>query len=64
MNSTLNRGEWRSMESAWAKALGKGKTVEVKIKTIFEGTSQRPVSFQVKYKIGSSDWIPKSFINQ
>lgn len=31
MDATLNRGDWKTMENTWAKALEKDKTVDVKI---------------------------------
>ncbi len=39
------------MENSWAKAANEGKKVEVKIKPIYEGSSKRPVKFEVEYKI-------------
>ncbi|MBE6049541.1 MAG: hypothetical protein E7214_02485 [Clostridium sp.] len=57
MNSTLNRGDWKAMEKSWAKALDNGETVDVKIEPIYSGTSQRPISFEVEYKIGNGKWI-------
>ncbi|MGN0025417.1 MAG: DNA/RNA non-specific endonuclease, partial [Clostridium sp.] len=63
MDAILNRGDWKSMEKLWAKALDKGKTVDVKIESIYSRTSQRPISFEVKYKIGNGDWKIQSFSN-
>ncbi|WP_392552716.1 DNA/RNA non-specific endonuclease [Orbus wheelerorum] len=51
MNSNLNRGAWKQMENTWAKALQDGKTVNVKIEPLYEGTNLRPDSFKVKYVI-------------
>ena len=63
MDATLNRGDWKSMEKSWAKALDKGKTVDVKIEPIYGGTSQRPISFEVEYRIGNGKWIQETFKN-
>jgi predicted ribonuclease toxin of YeeF-YezG toxin-antitoxin module len=55
MNGNLNKGEWKKLENDWAKALKAKppKEVKVKIKPIYDGNSQRPVKFDVKYKIGN-----------
>ncbi|SFR57730.1 DNA/RNA non-specific endonuclease [Anaeromicropila populeti] len=63
MDATLNRGEWKVMENTWSKALDSGKKVEVKIEPVYNGLSQRPISFDVEYKIGDGDWIWQSFDN-
>lgn len=55
MNGNLNKGEWKILLIDWAKALKAkpSKEVKVKIKPIYEGNSQRPVKFDIKYKIGN-----------
>lgn len=63
MDATLNRGDWKAMESSWSKALDKGKTVDVKIEQIYSGTSQRPTSFKVKYRVDNGSWIKRTFTN-
>lgn len=63
MDATLNRGDWKVMENSWAKALDKGKTVDIKIKSIYSGTSQRPISFKVKYRVDNGRWIKETFTN-
>ena len=63
MDAKLNRGDWKAMENSWAKALEKGRNVDVKINPIYEGASQRPISFDVEYKIGNGDWEIQSFSN-
>jgi hypothetical protein len=63
MNGNLNKGEWKKLENMWAKALDKGKSVDVKVKPKYEGNSQRPVSFEVQYKIGKDEWQKVRFIN-
>ncbi len=37
------------------------KSVEVKIKPKYSGDSQRPDSFEIKYKIGKGRWIRVDF---
>jgi hypothetical protein len=51
MNSTLNRSEYRTLENTWKNALMEGKTVNVKINPIYEGTSVRPSEFKIDYTI-------------
>ncbi len=47
----MNKGAWKKMENDWAKAIEQGKTIEVDIRPVFEGTSKRPVAFEVDYWI-------------
>ncbi len=49
--SGLNRGEWKSMENKWKKALKENKEVDVKINNIFEGSSKRPKAQEVEFRI-------------
>ena len=63
MDATLNRGDWKAMENTWAKALDRGKTVEVRIEPIYSGNSMRPISFDVEYKIEGEGWIFREFKN-
>lgn len=55
----LNRsgGEWYKMEQEWADALKEGKKVEVDIQPIYKGTSTRPDSFSVRYKIDGKETV-------
>lgn len=66
MDSNLNRGKWKVMENEWKLALSppEPQKVEVKIKPIYGNDSQRPESFEVKYKIGDGSWIEDEFINK
>jgi hypothetical protein len=64
MNGNLNKGEWKKLENMWRKQLEKGKLVEVKIKPVYKGESQRPVSFDIEYKIGKGKWQYKEFQNK
>ena len=63
MRRNLNRGDWRSMENTWKSALKKGQKVQVEIKINYSGASQRPISFDVRYKIGKNDWETETFKN-
>ena len=47
----LNRGKWKTMETAWVDALKAGRKVEVEIVPVFSGNSKRPVKFEVEYWI-------------
>lgn len=64
MYSNLNKGEWKKLENMWAKALEAGESVEVKIKPIYSGDSQRPVSFEIKYSIDGIWQNPVKFHNK
>lgn len=57
----INRSgrEWYKMEQEWAKALKEGKKVEVDIQPIYNGTSVRPDSFSIRYKIDGKETIRK-----
>lgn len=57
--ATLNQGAWKDMEMLWKNALREvpPKEVRVDIRPIFEGSSQRPVAFEVDYWL---DGIKKS----
>lgn len=50
-SATLNQGAWKQMENTWADAIVKGKDVKIEVKAIFEGTSKRPVKFEVEFWI-------------
>ena len=63
MRRNLNRGDWRSMENTWKKASDQGKKVQVEIKINYSGASQRPISFDVRYKIGKGKWEEEFFKN-
>ena len=63
MRRNLNRGDWRSMENTWKSALKKGQKVQVDIKINYSGASQRPISFDVRYKIGKNIWKTEKFKN-
>ncbi|SDZ06522.1 DNA/RNA non-specific endonuclease, partial [Thermoactinomyces sp. DSM 45892] len=63
MNGNLNKGAWKRMENQWGRSLKNGEKVKVDIKVNYEGTSQRPSSFDVRYKIGEDDWETQTFNN-
>jgi predicted ribonuclease toxin of YeeF-YezG toxin-antitoxin module len=65
MNGNLNKGEWKKLENMWSKALGKTppESVSVKINPIYNGNSQRPIKFEIEYKIGESRWRIRRFDN-
>ncbi|MFJ7744771.1 DNA/RNA non-specific endonuclease [Peribacillus sp. NPDC097295] len=66
MNANLNMGEWKKLESSWAKALDSNppKTVEVKIYPVYEGNSIRPTSFDIEYKVDNGRWEIREFENK
>ncbi|MGD7007027.1 DNA/RNA non-specific endonuclease [Metabacillus sp. 84] len=51
MNATLNRKEYKALETSWKKALEAGKEVIVKVKPIYVGNSSRPNEFKISYTI-------------
>lgn len=63
MNSKLNRGDRKSMESKWAKELSNRKNVKVNITPIYSNSSQRPSAFYVEYKIGNNKTEREYFTN-
>jgi hypothetical protein len=58
MNGNLNVGAWKRMENSFADALKAGKSVDVDIKVVYSGGSQRPTHFVVDSVI---DGEPKTF---
>ena len=48
---------------SWKKASDQGKKVQVEIKINYSGASQRPISFDVRYKIGKERWKEETFEN-
>ncbi|MGE7118918.1 DNA/RNA non-specific endonuclease [Peribacillus sp. NPDC046944] len=66
MNANLNMGEWKKLESSWAKALDSNppKTVEVKISPVYKDDSMRPISFKINYRIDNSRWERRAFENK
>lgn len=50
-DANINRGRYRKLENKWDRALGKGKTVDVEVTPKYTGSSKRPDSLDVKYKI-------------
>jgi hypothetical protein len=63
MNGNLNKGEWKKLENTWTEALKYGDEVKVKITPNYRANSQRPESFNIKYKIGDDDWEIRRFDN-
>ena len=64
MNSNLKCGEWKALEIRWVKNLPEGKTVEVKIEPIFQGTDIRPTRFKVSYSIDNGRFMQINLLNQ
>ncbi|WP_259339192.1 DNA/RNA non-specific endonuclease, partial [Bacillus licheniformis] len=64
MDGNLNKGEWKKLENMWAQELDKGRAVEVQIKPVYKGDSQRPTSFRIKYRIDKNDWDTVKFENK
>ena len=52
MDSYTNRmGDWRCMEKDWGKVLdADGKVTNIRIESLFEGNSKRPIGFEISYK--------------
>lgn len=53
MSANLNLSSWKQMENLWADAMVAGKDVKIKVKAIYQGTTQRPIGFEVDYWIDS-----------
>ena len=56
--ASLNQGAWKQLENLWADAMVKRKDVKIKVNAIFEGSSKRPIGFDVDY------WIDGKKYNQ
>lgn len=68
MNYHLNRGEYKAMESEWAKLVEEGKTVDVEIDCKYGWSdSERPKVIRVRYIVsdetGEIERKSKSFVN-
>lgn len=67
-NKQINRagGEWYKMEMEWAQALKEKppKNVSVNINPVYSGSSLRPNSFEVIYKIEGEDIVEVTIMNQ
>lgn len=50
-SSKVNLSQFKKIENSWAKALNQGKEVVAEIKANYNGTSPRPVSFEIKWSI-------------
>ncbi|EPY7701986.1 MULTISPECIES: DNA/RNA non-specific endonuclease [Bacillus cereus group] len=57
MNGNVNVSAYKKLESAWAKALRGGKEVFVDIRPRYSGTSIRPDSFAISYKINGIEKV-------
>ena len=58
MDSKLNQGDFKKLESDLANALKDGADVKLKIEPIYEGESTRPSEFKVSYSIdGDKDVV-------
>ncbi len=53
MNGELNKGAYKAMEYAWAKAIMNGQHVSGSIELVYSGSSFRPSTFEVAYSIGA-----------
>jgi hypothetical protein len=63
MNQNLNQGRWKILENKWSDALNSSEKVKVDIEPKYRGDSQRPERFEVRYKIGDSEWIDEVLEN-
>ena len=64
MAKDVNLKHFARLERRWYDALESGKAVDVKIKVNYKGSSKRPDSFDVEYKIGDGDWVQKNIENK
>jgi filamentous hemagglutinin len=62
-NGNLNTGAWKRMEDRWREALQDGKPVHVKIENVYDGSSIRPESFNITYRIGNDRPVEVTFKN-
>ncbi|MBF7154399.1 hypothetical protein CN286_31225 [Bacillus anthracis] len=57
MNGNVNVSAYKKLESAWTKALRREKEVFVDIRPRYSGTSIRPDSFAISYKINGIEKV-------
>jgi len=64
MNANLNKGEWKKLENTWKDALDATppQEVQVMISPIYQGNSQRPAKFKIKYRIGNDNNFTTKFL--
>lgn len=62
-NATFNRGRYRALEDSWAKAIKRDQKVNVRIRPLYSGNSQRPDIIRVRYSI-DGNWQTKVFRNR
>jgi len=62
-HAKLNQGAWKAMENEWARSLKAGDSVDVQITPNYTGSSTRPSSFDVSYKVGD-EWATRYFRNE
>ena len=67
MDKGLTRNEYKALEESWAKDISEGKKVDVDIKMIYKGESERPDRFRISYRIenenGDVKYYSKTFRN-
>jgi filamentous hemagglutinin len=63
MNGNLNNSPWRAVENQWASTIKEGKSISVKIESIYTGSSVRPDLFNVRYSIGGGRTVIANFRN-
>ena len=55
MDRHVNRSDYKEMENDWAARLEDGEKVQVMIRCRYEGASERPTDFVVKYTVTDSN---------
>lgn len=56
--SFKENGEWYNMEKEWLKVLkGGGEVKNIKIEVEYQGGSQRPIGFDLKYEISNRKFV-------
>jgi len=59
----FNRGEYKSLENTWKRAIDSGKSVSIDIQPTYPANSLRPSELDVYYTIGDMPYL-KTFINR
>ncbi|WP_431522558.1 DNA/RNA non-specific endonuclease [Sphingomonas phyllosphaerae] len=54
-DANFNRGLYRSMEDQWARSKHEGRDIEVQIRPAFDGSSVRPSTKDVFWKVNGSE---------
>lgn len=62
--SKVNLSSYKKLENKWAKALDEKKNVSVNVRINYDGSKERPASFDIEYFIDGEDFEPVRLRNK